>query len=147
MLKNPQEHLAYISGFPDGSDGKESFCNSGDMGSVPGFGRSSGERNSNPIQCSCLENSMSIGTLWVTVQGSQIVRYNWANNTLVNVVFTSNECYLPDGICLLSIIYLSIYHIFRSMTEFQKRYWRVSMLLLLLLSCYSPAWLLRPHGL
>ena len=43
-------------GFPGGSDGKESACNAGDLGSMPGFGRSSGEGNGNLIQYSCLEN-------------------------------------------------------------------------------------------
>ena len=43
-----------------GSDGKESACREGDLGLIPGSGRSSGERNGNPIQCSCLENSMEV---------------------------------------------------------------------------------------
>ena len=43
-------------GFPAGSDGKESLCNVGDLGSIPGLGRSSGEGNGNPLQYSCLEN-------------------------------------------------------------------------------------------
>ena len=47
-----------FTGFPGGSDGKESACNAGDWGSVPGLGRSSGEGNGNPLQYSCLENSM-----------------------------------------------------------------------------------------
>ena len=42
----------------DGSDGKESACNAGDPGSIPGSGRSPGEGNGNPLQDSCLENSM-----------------------------------------------------------------------------------------
>ena len=41
-----------------GSDGKESACNSGDLGSVPELGRYLGERNGNPLQHSCLQNSM-----------------------------------------------------------------------------------------
>ena len=41
-----------------GSDGKASACNVGDLGSIPGSGRSPGERNGNPLQYSCLENSM-----------------------------------------------------------------------------------------
>ena len=45
-------------GFPGGSAGKESTCNEGDLGSIPGFGRSPGEGNSNPLQCSGLENSV-----------------------------------------------------------------------------------------
>ena len=46
-------------GFPGGSDSKESICNAGDLGSILGSGRSSGEGNGNPLQCSCLENSMN----------------------------------------------------------------------------------------
>ena len=46
-------------GFPGGSDGKESACHAGDLGSVPGSGRSSGEGNVYPLQYSCLENSMN----------------------------------------------------------------------------------------
>ena len=42
-----------------GSDGKESACNAGDLDLIPGLGRSSGEGNSNPLQYSCLENSMN----------------------------------------------------------------------------------------
>ena len=48
-------------GFPGGSEGKESACNAGDLGSIPGLGRSSGEGNDSPFQYSCLENSMDIG--------------------------------------------------------------------------------------
>ena len=44
-------------GFPGGSDGKESACNAGDMCSIPGLGRFSGEGNGNPLQYSCLENA------------------------------------------------------------------------------------------
>ena len=42
-------------GFPGGSDGKESACNAGDLGLIPGLGRSPGEGNDNPLQYSCLE--------------------------------------------------------------------------------------------
>ena len=45
-------------GFPGGSDGKVSAYNAGDPGSIPGLGRSPGEGNGNPLQYSCLENSM-----------------------------------------------------------------------------------------
>ena len=45
-----------VVGFPDGSNGKESTCNTGDQGSIPGLGRSSEEGNDNPLQFSCLEN-------------------------------------------------------------------------------------------
>ena len=42
-------------GFPGGSYGKESACNAGDLGLIPGWGRSSGEGNGYTLQCSCLE--------------------------------------------------------------------------------------------
>ena len=54
-------------GFPGGSDGKESACNVGDTGSIPRSGRSPEEENSNPVQYSCLENSMGRGIWWATV--------------------------------------------------------------------------------
>ena len=48
-------------GFPGSSAGKESTCNAGDPGSIPGLGRSPGEGNGNPVQNSCLENLMDRG--------------------------------------------------------------------------------------
>ena len=53
--------LKYASGFPGGLDGKESACNAGDPGSIPGSGRSFGEGNGNPFQDSYLENPMDRG--------------------------------------------------------------------------------------
>ena len=46
------------SGFPGGSAGKESACNAGNLGSIPGLGRSPGEGKGYPLCCSGLENSM-----------------------------------------------------------------------------------------
>ena len=46
-----------------------SACNAGDLGSIPGLGRSPGEGNGNPIQYSCLENLMDTGAWWATVHG------------------------------------------------------------------------------
>ena len=54
--------MHYKKGFPGGSDGKASACNVGDLGSVPGWERSPGEENGNPLQYSCLENPMDRGT-------------------------------------------------------------------------------------
>ena len=56
-------------GFPGGSDGKASACSVGDLGSIPGLGRSPGEGNGNPLQYSCLENSMDGGAWRATVHG------------------------------------------------------------------------------
>ena len=54
--------VAYlVLGFPGGSDGKASVYNAGDLGSIPGLGRSPGEGNGNPLQYSCLENPMDRG--------------------------------------------------------------------------------------
>ena len=60
---------AYIGGFPGGSEVKVSACNAGDLGSIPGLGRSPGEGNGNPLQYSCLENPMDRGAWWATVHG------------------------------------------------------------------------------
>ena len=56
-------------GFSGGSDGKASARNAGDLGSIPGSGRSSGAGNGNPLQYCCLENSMDGGPWWATVHG------------------------------------------------------------------------------
>ena len=56
-------------GFPSGSDGKESTCNAGNLGSIPGLGRSSGEGLGSPLQYSCLENPMDRGAWQNTVHG------------------------------------------------------------------------------
>ena len=57
--------------FPAGSDGKVSAYNAEDLGSIPGLGRSPGERNGNPLQYSCLENSMDKGVWRAIVNGDE----------------------------------------------------------------------------
>ena len=54
-------------GFPGSSDGKESACIAGHLGSIPGSRRSLGEGNGNPLWNSCLENSMDRGAWQATV--------------------------------------------------------------------------------
>ena len=56
-------------GLPCGSVGKESNCNAGDLGVIPGLGRSPGEGNGNSGQYSGLENPMDRGAWWATVCG------------------------------------------------------------------------------
>ena len=58
-----------IAGFPGGSHGKESAFSVGDLGLIPGWGRSPGEGNEYPLQYSCLENSMDRGAWRATVHG------------------------------------------------------------------------------
>ena len=53
-----------------GSDGKASACNAGDLGLIPGSGRSPGEGNGNPLQNSCPGNSMDRGAWQATVHGA-----------------------------------------------------------------------------
>ena len=48
--------------FSGGAEGKASACNAGELGSIPGLGKSPGEGNGTPLQSSCLENSMDGGT-------------------------------------------------------------------------------------
>ena len=55
--------------FPSGSEVKASASSVGDLGSIPGLGRSPREGNGNPLQYSCLENPMDAGAWWVTVHG------------------------------------------------------------------------------
>ena len=57
--------------FPGGSDGKASAYNAGDLCSIPGLGRSPGEGNGNPLQYSCLENSMDRGAWWAAVRSEE----------------------------------------------------------------------------
>ena len=56
-------------GFPGVSDGKESTCKAGDLGSIPGLEKSPGGGNGNPLQYSCPENPMDRGSWWATVHG------------------------------------------------------------------------------
>ena len=70
-------------GFPSSSVGKESAYNAGDLGLIPGSGRSSGEGNGNPAQYSCLENLMDRGAWQATVRG---VTKSWTR--LRNYTFT-----------------------------------------------------------
>ena len=61
-------------GFPGGKESKESACSAGDLGLIPGLGRSPGEGNGNPLQYSCLENPMDRGAWQATVHGVTMSR-------------------------------------------------------------------------
>ena len=66
-------------GFPGSSDGKDSACNAGDPGLIPGSERSPGEGNDCPLQYSCLENPVDRGAWWATVHGVTKSR-TWLND-------------------------------------------------------------------
>ena len=69
MLVWPNLIYSPLSGFPGGSDGKESACSVGNLGLIPGLGRSPGVGNGNPFQYSCLENKIDRGAWQATVHG------------------------------------------------------------------------------
>ena len=66
-LSNTDHHT---QGLPQWLGGKESTCNAGDTGLIPGSGRSPAERHDNPLQNSSLKNSMDRGAWWATVHES-----------------------------------------------------------------------------
>ena len=72
-LENPMARGAWVGyysvGFPGGSDSKESACNAGNPGLIPGSGKSLREGNGYPLQYSYLENSMDRGACWAIVHG------------------------------------------------------------------------------
>ena len=64
-----KEVLCARSGFPGSSAGKESTCNAGDLGSIPGSGKCPGGGHGNPLQYSYLRIRMDRGAWWATVHG------------------------------------------------------------------------------
>ena len=78
--------------FPGGSDGKVSAYNAGDLGSIPGSGRSPGAGNGNPFQYSCLENPMDRGAWWARVRG---VAGSWTRLSDFTFTFLFLCVYVP----------------------------------------------------
>ena len=91
-----------------GSDGKESACNAGDPGLIPGSGRSPRDRNGNPLQHSGLQNS-NRGAWWAQSMGSQRVQCNWATNA-----FTFHSVF-GFSFSIHLFIYLTAWHLSCSM--------------------------------
>ena len=87
--------------FPRSSVGKSWACNVGNSGSIPGLGRSPGEWNGNPLQCSCLENPMDRGGWRATVHGVARVRHNWATEPALPIVFMRFYVCLAQGLASL----------------------------------------------
>ena len=93
-------HSLFSSSFPGGSDGKASACNEGDLGLIPGWGRSPGEGNGNPRQHSCL------GKIPWTEEPdrlqsveSQRVRHDWVTSLSLFTVFwvVENDPSVSEG--------------------------------------------------
>ena len=72
--------IFFFLGFPGGSAGKESTCNAGDLGLITGLGRSPGERNGYPLQCSGLENSMDGIVHGVTKSRAQLSDFHFTHS-------------------------------------------------------------------
>ena len=93
-------HAIHVSpflpgGFPDSSDGKESACNAGDPGSIPGLGRSFGEGTCNPLQSSRLGNPIDRGDWWAIVHRvARQLDSTWQLNNNNIVKHTVNICLL-----------------------------------------------------
>ena len=81
----------YVFGFPGGSEVKASACNAGDLGSIPGSGRSPGEGNGNPLQYSCLENPMDGGAWGLQSTGSQRIGHDWATSLSLFTIMSKNN--------------------------------------------------------
>ena len=92
LLPDPTQHAQLLSletnscstqafiywSLPGSSNGKESACNMGGLGLIPGWGRSPGEGHGNPLQYSCLENPVDRGAWWAVVHG---VTKSWTSLT------------------------------------------------------------------
>ena len=84
-------HFCILLGFPGGSEVKASACNAGDLGSIPGSGRSPGEGNGNPLQYCRLENPMDAGAWWATVHGVAKGRTRLSNFTFIHIHILFNS--------------------------------------------------------
>ena len=81
----------HIQGFSGGLDGKKSACKAGDLGSIPGSGRSPGKGHCNQLQYSCLENPKDRGAWRATVRGvaksqTQMSDFHSLTHTYINVI-------------------------------------------------------------
>ena len=89
---------------PDGSEGKESACKAGDPGSIPGLGRSPGERHGYPLQYSCLEISIDRGTWgWAATVHDFIVRHHWVPLSLFMLLSPFSRYTVYFSVCFLPV--------------------------------------------
>ena len=85
---------SHTVGAPGGSDAEESACWAGDLGSIPGSGRSPGGGNGKPLQYSCLENPLDRGAWWAPVRG---VTKSWTQLSNFTLTFFIHN---PTAACL-----------------------------------------------
>ena len=98
-------HQSKQTNFHCSSVSKESACNAGDLGLIPGLGRSPGEGNGNPLQYSCLESPLDRGAWWATVHGVTRVRYDLATKPPMPGQQTppKSQCHNPVKVYVLFI--------------------------------------------
>ena len=109
-------------GFPHSSVGKESACNAGDPGLIPGSGRSPREGNGNPLQYSCLKNPMDRRTWQARVHGVTRVGYDLATKPLPhkwNITFKNYEslCCTPETYNIVNQLYLNLRRNFKMLMK------------------------------
>ena len=101
--------------FPGGSYGKESVCNARDPSSVPGSGKSSGEGNGNPLQYSCLENSMD-REAWGVIVHRIAMSWTWLRDFQFTVrlplrypcpTLLPGSVYMSVSICICMCVFVS----------------------------------------
>ena len=110
--------------FPGGSDGKESSRNAGDLDLIPGSGRSSGERNGNPLLTGESPWTEEPGAL--ESMGLQKVRHNWATNAFTEVPKEINLKYSLEGLRLkLKLLYCG--HLIERVNSLEKTWWWVRL--------------------
>ena len=106
-LRNLNRAIVFLNwsivDFSSGSDGKESAYNAGNPGWIPGLGRSPGGENDNPLQYSCLENSMDRGAWWATVHG---VAKSW---TRLRDCHTHTHTHTHTHSCFTMLCYFQLY--------------------------------------
>ena len=76
----PGRAVRALSGLPSDPAGKESACNAGDLGSIPGLGRSLGEENGYPLQSSGLENPMDCIVHEITKSRTRLSDFNFQSS-------------------------------------------------------------------
>ena len=104
MLNSKDETFKTLTDTWHGSDGKKSACNAKDLGSIPGSGRSPGERKGNPLQHSCLENSMDRGACWASVHG-----VTKSQTWLSNEYFSKNKLTEVYGFLVTGIRHVGLF--------------------------------------
>ena len=114
--------LSHPLGFPGDSDGKESTYSTGDLGYIPGQGRSPVVANGNPLQYSCLENSMDTGAWRATVCGVTRVGHDWVTDTNTHLYMTIGKIIaLTIHTCVGKVMSLLFNTLSRFVTAFLPR--------------------------